>query len=173
MKRTPKKKTKRRNPDGPLEAAAALSEKFHGKPADRVTVHEEEEAEYPAVAELGRLVELRVRTANGTFRLPFLTAGVRVCATPDGKNIVFIGGDQEIDLGSMGLESDKDQLPIGDCTHIVYSTKKAFHSFEKTDYIHAFGEESGQHPTLGYSTLNARIYLEGGRYDVRPEGIVD
>jgi hypothetical protein len=183
MKRQAHKKTRkpqgkparrRRNPDGALDAAAALSESFHGKPADRVTVIQEEEHEYAAVAELGKLVELHVRTADGKrFRLPFLTAGVRVCATPDGNNIVFLGGDQEIDLASLGIETDKDQLPLGECTGIVYTTKKAFHNFQKTDYVHKFGEESGEPPILGYSPLNSRIYLEGGRYQVRPEGIVD
>lgn len=164
---------KRRNPDGPLEAAAQLSEQFHGKPADRVRVIEESEAEYPAVAELGRLVELHIETDSGKFRLPFLTAGVRVCATPDGRNIVFVGGDQEIDLRSLGIESDKDQLPIGECVGIVYATKKSFHDFAQTDYVHSFGEESGVTPMLGYSQINKRLYLEGGAYQVRPEGIVD
>jgi hypothetical protein len=164
---------RRRNPDA-IEAAAALSEKFHGRPAQKVTVVQEEELEYAAVAELGKLIELHVRTfAGGKFRLPFLTSGVKVCATPDGRNIVFLGGDQEIDLASLGIDTDKDQLVLGDCTAIVYATKKAFHKFEKTDYVHKFGEESGEPPTLGYSPLNQRIYLEGGRYEVRPEGIVD
>lgn len=177
MARKPKAKAKptarrRRNPDA-IEAAAALSEEFHGRPAERVTVVQEEELEYAAVAELGKLVELHVDTPAGRKRLPFLTSGVRVCSTPDGHNILFLGGDQELDLESLEIESDKDQLPIGECIGIVYTTKKAFHNFEKTDYVHKFGEESGDTPTLGYSPLNKRIYLEGGAYEVRPEGIVD
>lgn len=172
-KRSTKTATRRRNP-GALEAAGALSESFHGRPANRVSVIQEEELEHAAVAELGKLVELHVQTPSGAkFRLPFLTAGVRVCSTPDGQNIVFLGGDQELDLDSLGIETTKDQLVLGDCIGIVYATKKAFHKFEKTDYVHTFGEESGEPPTLGYSPLNKRIYLAGGRYEVRPEGIVD
>lgn len=166
------KPTRRRNPDA-IEAAAALSEKFHGRPAHEVTVVEETELEYSAVAELGKLVELHVRSFEDgkRYRLPF--KGVRVCATPDGQNILFLGGDQAVDLGSLGIETVKDQLVIGDCIGIVYTTRKGFHNFERTDYVHEFGEESGDTPTLGYSPLNQRVYLEGGRYEVRPEGIVD
>jgi hypothetical protein len=174
MKRKKPISQRKRNPAaGPLEAAAELSEQFHGRPAEKITVVAETEAEHAAVAELGRLIELHVKTAVGKFRLPFTGTRVKVCATPDGRNIVFIGGDQAIDLESLGIESDKDQLPLGECTHIVYATKKGFHNFEITDYVHEFGEESGDRPTLGYSPLNTRLYLEGGRYEVRPEGIVD
>lgn len=165
---------RRRNPDGELEAAAQLTSDFHGRPADRVTVVAETEAEHAAVAELGRLLELHVRTPEGErFMLPFYNTRVKACSTPDGLNIVFVGGDQEIGLESLGLDTDKEQLPLGECTHIVYHTSKAFHNFEPTDYVHEFGEESGVRPTLGYSTLNQRLYLEGGRYAVRPEGITD
>jgi hypothetical protein len=175
MKRTKKKPTSRkRNPNGALEAAAELTSQFHGRPADKITVVAETEAEHSAVAELGRLLELHIENPYGeTFRLSFHGTRVKVCATPDGRNIVFIGGDQAIDLESLGIETDKDQLPLGECTHIVYATKKAFHNFEPTDYVHEFGEESGDRPTLGYSPLNTRLYLEGGRYQVRPEGITD
>jgi hypothetical protein len=170
MKRKPQSR-KRRNPDA-LDAAAAVTEEFHGRPAKKITVVEETEAEHTAVAELGRLLELHIITGEGKrFRLA--PRGVKLCATADRKNLLFVGGDQEFDLASIGLETDKDQLPLGELEYIVYATKKSFHNFEATDYVHKLGEESGVRPLLEYSVLNHRFYLSGGRYEVRPEGIVD
>jgi len=168
-------KTRRRrrpNPDA-IASAAELSESFHGRPAEEITYVEETDASYPAVADLGELIELKVRVPAGVATLNFEGAGVRVCSTADGRNLLFVGGDQALDLESIEIESDKDQLPLGECTRIVYHTSKAFHDFEPTNYRHAFGEETGERPTLGYSQLNERIYLEGGAYQVQPEGITN
>ena len=162
-----------RNPDEQIQAAAALSEQFHGRPAKTVKHIEQEEAEYPALAQLGTLIELRVKTAAGTFQIPFRDSGVLLCATPDGRNLHLIGGDQSFDLASLGIESDKDQLPLGACTHVVYHTRKGFDQFVPLDYIHKQGEAGGEPPLLEYSQINQRFYFSGGTYTVKPEGIVN
>ena len=165
---------RRRNPEGdPIEAAAKLSEAFHGRPAQRVKHIETEEAEYPALSQLGALVELRVKTPRGTFEIPFRGSGVLLCSTPDGNNLHCVGGDQSFDLASLGIESDKDQLPLGPCTHVVYHTRKGFDQFVPLDYVHKQGEAGGEPPLLEYSQLNQRFYFSGGTYHVKPEGIVN
>jgi hypothetical protein len=165
----------RLNPDGAEPTAADLSEAFHGRPARKVTIVEEIEHDRAELAELGRLTQLHVRCfADGSNKqIPFYGTTVKLGASPDGKNLFFIGGNQSFDLASVGIDSDKDQICIGECTWIFYFTSKAFHNFEPTPYKHKFGEETGERPLLGYSQLNSKFYLEGGAYTVRPEGIVN
>jgi len=167
------RKRSRKNPEDATQAAAKLSEQFHGRPARRITVHEEQEADRAVLTELGRLLELHVLVDGRRFQLPFHGTRVKVAASPDGKNLFLVGGDQALQLASLGIKSDKDFVPVGPCTHIVYRTKKAFHNFDETDYVHEFGEEGGTPPLLGYSVLNQRFYFEGGTYTVKPEGIVN
>jgi len=54
---------RRRNP-GELEAAAAMSEKFHGRPAHRVSEYDEPNDSPRTLAELGSLKSLTVDTPN-------------------------------------------------------------------------------------------------------------
>ena len=170
------RRRKRRNPSAEEEAAAELSEEFHGRPAEKVTDLVREEAERYALAELGRLMELHVILPSGrSVVLEFSRRRPRLCASPDGGQLYLEGGDQAVDLDTLGLAKalPKDHVEIGAVHRIVYRTSKAFHSFEPTDYVHQFAERGGQLPTLGYDVLNKRLYLIGGIYQVRPEGIVN
>jgi hypothetical protein len=155
-------------------SAEQLTEAFHGRPAETVTVLTETVAERQEFADLGRLVELVVEVAGQLWTLPF-RSNVRVCAAPHGRDLYFAGGDQELDLEALGLAEllPRDRLPIGPVVSITYHSSKAFHNFEPMDYVHEFGEQSGVEPVLFYDTLNGSLYLEGGTYEVRPEGIVD
>jgi len=180
MKKTPPKRARARkaNPAdeaAAIAAAADLAGDFHGRQEGRVRVYAEPENVYPALAGLGALVSLTIELYGQYFKIPFSKAGVKLACTPDGRNLHFVGGDQEIDLASLYIETDKDQIDLGPVSHIVYHTKKGFHDFAPVDYVHQFGEESGEEdrPTLGYSPLNKKIYLSGGAYSVRPEGIVN
>ncbi len=94
-------------------------------------------------------------------------------STPDGSNIYFLNGDQSIDLHALDVESDKDMVEIGPCSYISYKTEKGFHDFEPIVYYHEFGEEDGILPILAYDRLNKALFLLGGNYRVRPEGIVN
>lgn len=178
-------KRRRHNPDSQAEAiqaAAEMNEAFHGRPANKVVTVEQDEYDRPVLSDLGRLRELAVRIGTHAARryagaktvLPFYGTTTRVTCDPGGTNLYFVGGDQTLDLASVGLEdTGKDVVVIGTCTDIVYSTRKGFHGFEKVDYTHRFGEDGGTPPTLAYSTLNRRFILQGGSYTVRPEGIVN
>ena len=170
------RRRKRRNPDDDEAAAAKLSEKFHGRKPKKVTDLVTEDVERYALAELGRLQELHVILDSGrVVKLEFTTRRPRVAAAPDGGQLYLEGGDQKLDLGALGLANQlpKDHLEIGRAWKIVYRTSKRFHDFEPTDYVHEFGEDGGQLPTVGYDVLNQRLYLIGGSYQVKPEGIVN
>jgi hypothetical protein len=157
-----------------LAAAAALSEQFHGRPAHTVREVSDEVAERTQLADLGRMLVLLVQDDNGRFRLPF-RSGVRLASSPDGGQLYFVGGDQVIDPAQLGLEAalPKDHLVLGEVVEIGYHTSKAFHNFEPIDYHHTFGEKSGIRPVLNYDNLSHQLYLSGGAYQVRPEGIVN
>jgi hypothetical protein len=169
----PRAKARRRNPDD-TAAAADLFEQFHGAPATHVTAIRELDRERTELAELGRLIQLHVLLPGNKLAV-LKPRGVRVGAAGDGGQIYFVGGDQALDLEQFGLAKalPKDHVLIGEADYIEYYTTKAFHNFEPTIYQHHFGEESGVLPALNYDVLNRQFYLSGGRYQVRPEGIVD
>lgn len=154
-------------------SAAALSEQFHGRPVEQVTAVAETVTERRELAELGRLVELVVARDGKAWSLKFENSDVRLASTPEGTQLYLVGGDQQVDLAALGLRPDRDHIVLGELLAVVYHTSKAFHDFEPTDYEHRFGEDSGIRPLLCYDVLNRALYIVGGNYRVRPEGIVD
>lgn len=172
LKPARKRAKKKRNPVGD---AAALSEAFHGRPVETVSEYEETELRRRELADLGRLIELGVWTDEDVYAVLRFKGNVRCAASGDGRSIYFVGGDQALNLADLGIEDRmvKDHVRIGDVASIVYHTSKVFHDFEPSDYEHQFGEDSGNLPVLNYDTLNRRLFLVGGSYEVRPEGIVD
>lgn len=167
-----RKHARRRNSGD--DDAAAMFETFHQKAPGRILEYEEL-VRFPAhFAELGKLLELRVFLDDANRDFPFTRFGeCQVVCTPDGGNIYFVAGDQSIDLEALELSSDKDTIELGPCTYICYLTVKGFHDFTPTKYWHRFGEEDGVFPRLGYDHLNKRLFLIGGNYQVKREGIVN
>jgi len=169
-KANPRRRPNQEDPE--LQAAAKLSEKFHGRPATKVRTVESLEYTPDVLADLGGLVELHVATPRGGRLLPF-NKGVRLACTPDGLQLYIVGGDQELDLEALGLP-DRANVEIGELARVVYDTRKGFHNFERTHYVHDMGEaRGGRRPTLGYDALNHQLFIVGGTYIVRPEGIVN
>jgi len=168
----PKRKG-RRNPDT-LEAAQAKFEEFHQKRPSRI-VEIDQTFYYPEnYAELGKLKELRFDLDENNADFPLTSfRGTKAVCTPDGANIYFLEGDQAIDFEALNISSDKDMVALGPCTYICYHTVKGFHDFEPIDYWHRFGEEDEVYPVLAYDRLNKALFLIGGNYRVRPEGIVN
>jgi hypothetical protein len=161
---------KRRNQDDGTD----MYETFHGKKPGRI-VEYDELINFPQhFAELGRLVELRINLDSHNRKFPFTSFGnCKVVCTPDGENIYFVGGDQKIDLGNLDIGGDKDMVELGPCVYICYHTTKDFHDFTPIDYFHEFGEEDGIQPMLAYDRLNQKLFLMGGNYQVKREGIVN
>lgn len=163
----------KRNPDS-LDDAIDKYTEFHGRAPGHI-IEVEQHFKMPGnYAEMGKLKELRFNldSANKDFPIEGFGDCLAVC-TPDGRNIAFIGGNQSLNLPDLGIDSDKDLVDLGICTMITYDTKKGFHDFVQTNYWHRFGEDTHERPRLGYDRLNKTLYLTGGAYEVRPEGIVN
>jgi hypothetical protein len=172
-KATPRTKRRRLNPEQMAEAEA-LYEQFHGRPANRTIEYDQPHEYRSELAELGKLLELRFDLDAENESVPLKNFGpCQVTCTPDGKNIYFVGGDMKIDLDGLGIESGKDYVELGPCTYIKYHTRKGFHDFAPIDYFHEFGEENDVLPVLLYDSINRALFLAGGDYTVRPEGIVN
>jgi hypothetical protein len=169
---------RRANPsEADLEAAARMYAKFHGKEPGHVTTVDQLRVTPGVLADCGRLVELvfkRPGFVREVYPFPESGAGqVRVATTGDGGQLYFVGGDQELDLRGGGFTLPKDHLALGECVSIAYHTSKDFHNFKPSDYEHKFGEEGGRKPEGGYDVHSKRLYLVGGDYRVRREGIVN
>jgi hypothetical protein len=164
-------KKRRRNP---AETGDAMYERFHGRAPERTIEHRQKLSYRDEFAELGKLLELRFRLYGIAQPVPLREFGAcQVTCTPDGKNIYLLGGNQKVDLSTLGIASDKDYVQLGECTYISYLTRKGFHHFEPIEYQHKFGEENGIRPVLAYDTVNRVLFLLGGDYQCRPEGIVN
>jgi hypothetical protein len=166
-KRIPKKR--RRNPADMAEASA-MYEQFHGRAPARIIEHSETLDYRSELAELGKLLELRIKI-NGDRATLDGFGNCQVACDPDGKNIAFLGGNQTIDLDALGIESDKDLIELGELTYIKYFSRKGFHDFAPIDYFHHVGEVDGIRPMLSYDTFNKKLFLLGGNYQVKPAGI--
>jgi hypothetical protein len=162
---------KARNPED-MEAASAMYEQFHGRASERIIDHSETLDYRSELAQLGKLIELRI-AINGDRATLDGFGNCHVACDPQGKNIAFLGGSQGIDLAALEIDSEKDLIELGECTYIKYFSRKGFHDFAPIDYFHSFGEENGIRPVLGYDTFNKKLFLIGGDYTVKPEGIVN
>jgi hypothetical protein len=105
-----------------------------------------------------------------------------VASEPSGRQMYFVGGNQDISayLRQFHVDERKDWIDLGPCVLIEYETQKEFDKFEPYVYFHALGEETGEYPgdnglnpRLMYNRVRKRLFLSGGSYVVKPEGIVD
>jgi hypothetical protein len=176
----------RQSNSGSLADAEQVTKGFHGRDAEYVEDIVEIEKYRTNLAHLGDLVELEIldKTGRNVFPICFAehdTDGhVSVSSTIERNQIIFGGGDQELELQDLELsdnERQKDYVKVGEVYSISYFTDKHHLTGPKyqkdgTEYIHLFGEEDGgERPTLIYDRLNRRIFLVGGSYEVRDEGI--
>jgi hypothetical protein len=175
-----RKRSSRRRRTNPEQSAAALYKSFHGKPSSGYTEVEEITHEHDWLTELGTLVSLHIRTPSKVVaELSFRTgcnSRVLLSSSEDGRQLYFVGGDQEIPLAKLKLGGGKwkrDSMLLGELIEITYRTKKSMHKFEPIDYYHKAGEDSGVRPVVLYDQRSKLLSLSGGQYEVRPEGIVN
>lgn len=176
----------------PESSAAELYEEFHGKPSSEEIEIEYEEHEHENLAALGLLCSLLVKTPFGKSiinvaetkspkDLPNPTLLPRdeqilLCSNEDANSLYFVGGDQSVDLESLGFTEDeyiKDLMVLGTIEQVTYLTQKHFDNFEDISYYHALGEDSGEKPVLLYDPISCLLSVAGGAYSIRPEGIVN
>jgi hypothetical protein len=168
---------RKRNPES---TAAALSEDFHGRPAEMVTTLTEDMVERVDFMEAGDLVELKVQTPSGYDVLlqfpPKGKATVKLCASPDGKQLYFRGGDQTVPLDEIHMGAEKwrrDKMVLGELRETVYRAQKKFDGFKTYDYAHKNSEISKKYPVLIYDTLNDQLEVAGGTGFITWRGLED
>jgi hypothetical protein len=182
QRKNPKGKRSKRNPG----SAAELFTEFHGRgPKGVFEVHDF--SDHPEVAKLGDLCELWTSFESEEVELDWTGEGYKVAggevekiewgagekkplvaAEPKGKQIYIFGA---VELGE--IESDKELVDLGDCVLIGYQAEKKFDQFQPQVYQHIFGEEGGVPPRLMYDAVNKRLYLSGGTYKIKADGIVN
>lgn len=159
------------------EAAQERYEEFHGRPSDEEILAQEEIRVRENLGVVGRLVQLICEcVADGQIYRVNFGEDVLLCVSADGRQLYVIGGDQSLDLESMGFsreQREKDKVFIGSVQQVTYRTRKSFDNFAEIDYVHDFGEEGGTLPALVYDRLNQTLEFAGGDYEIKPEGIVN
>lgn len=151
--------------------AAALSSAFHGRPAATATDDFEEVYYHKNLAELGELKELEL-LVDEKHVLQVEFSGALLCASENGRQLYVLGGDQELDLGAVGVEgeeAEKDLVTVAPVYSVTYATGKDHLGAEDRKhgpYYHIFGEEGGTLPTLVYDRLNKKVSFAGGTYHI-------
>lgn len=162
----------KRNPDTETVQAESLYRKFHGKAASGSRLaHVRSHTDAPRNAvSLGELTEI---TLSSGSVLGFDGRGFTLTSDAAGNNLQIIGDATFPSAELENYDTTKDLIDFGEIKYIVYRSKKAFDNFVKYEYKHKLGEESGDRPTLTFDRVNRRLLIVGGRYRVKPEGIVD
>lgn len=168
----------KRNPES---EAAALSAKFHGRPATQLRTILITSRRHGVLTELGELVQVVVETPTGViaemdFALSPANKVVYLASSEDGRQLFFEGGDQQPNLKALGMggaEWLRDHMELGRLVKFTYRTRKGMHDFKLVDYWHVPGEESGLRPVVTYDPRNKSLGLVGGRYHVDAAGVID
>lgn len=164
---------KKRVRNSTVEQASQMFETFHGRKATTVQDIKTRQNDRRNLTGLGRLMYLQ--TADEVPIKFSERDKVMLACDPAGNQLYFVGGNQDVSqiLKEAGIDSSKDLIVIGECQYIIYTTDKDFDNFEEKDYQHEFGEESGELPVLIFDKLNRQLYLTGGAYEIKREGIVN
>jgi hypothetical protein len=168
---------RRRNPSDETQAVK-LFESFHGKDAIEIIDAQRSAAIRLDYTALGPLIALGFDAGNfSDAQLPkkwdecshiaFEGDGVMLASAPNGRQLYFIDGNQNLDSSlSMfeGVDTQKDLIDLGDVEFVVYEARKIHDNFEPADYCHRFGETGKTLPRLAYDKLKKEMLLIGGEY---------
>jgi hypothetical protein len=147
---------------------------FHGTKPRKKTIVKTTRAKLPGrdFAKIGDLVSLTV----GNRKISFDRDKTQPIVVTDAKatKLFFIGGNQNLS----GMKPEKRGNPgglhdMGEVQQIEYYSRKKFDDFAPTVYYHELGEENGIRPRLHYDPKARQMYLSGGDYKIKPEGIVN
>jgi hypothetical protein len=170
-----KRSARRRNPTrNPEDAAADLSEAWHGRPASVSTDHIDQVRYHGVLTDLGRLKEITVMVTERKGQKILFDKDTRLASSENGKQLYVVGGDQSIDLAALGIdgeEAEKDCVFVGEVHSLVYVTAKQHlgrADKEVGPYEHHMGEDNGTMPVLIYDTLNEQVGFAGGSYFIDP-----
>lgn len=166
-------------------SAEAIREEFTGREYEYSFISDEPHMKAGDYAKLGDLMGITYKPVSGggveaigwyegaetmplheaAKSLRRLTDAPVLVSAENRRQLYFVAGNQ--DVSPLGLEE------LGEARTIVYRERKHFDDFTLINYQHEFGEENGKRPTLYYDRGKNRLLLEGGDYEVRPEGIVN
>jgi hypothetical protein len=164
-------------PNPAPESAEDTFRKFHGKdPSEilKVQISNKERKKLPVI---GPLEDMKIEDVEGRGkRLRFHGDQVLACAAPGGRQIYFIGGNQELStdlLKSFGADPTKDQPALGEVIAFCYWAAKKESGWKVVPWEHALGEDSGKRPTAYYDKLKKRVFWVGGNYRIEPNWVMD
>lgn len=177
--------TRRRNPSE-SEQAVKLFESFHGRDAQEVIEAQRSAAMRLDYAACGPLVALgfddcgfpesRLKDKwDQCSHIDFEGDKVMLASAPNGKQLYFIGGNQNLDgqLSSFeNVDTEKDLIDLGPVAFVVYEARKVHDNFEPADYCHRFGDPSTEIaldeslPRLAYDKVKKEMLLVGGDYHI-------
>ncbi len=164
---------------GEQKGAEEMFAKFHGRRPTTVQDIEIRQQDRRNLAGLGQLMYLQ--TKHGIPMKFSEHDKVIVACDPEGNQIYFVGGNQDLSdiLEQAQINCQKDLIDVGECQYIIYTADKDFDNFQELDYQHEFGEEDvkkgekARRPRLMFDRQNRQMYLVGGAYEVKREGIVN
>jgi len=166
------------NRDDEARSAADLYAAFHGKDPREVLEIQRSAAmrlDYAALGDLDYVVFLPDDEKDAR-KIEFTkTDAVKLAANPEGTQLYFIGGNQDLSgcLAEFPIDAEKDFLDLGQVVRVSYFTRKKFDGFQPVYYFHDLGEDGGTCPRGVYDKLKKEIFLIGGDYKIKPEGIVN
>ena len=191
MRRSLSSKRRHSNPEAEQieHATQNISRKWHGRDPIEVVEVEREITVPTTLAMLGDLLafdllDIEGRKLEEEWNIEDL--GLKIAST-DWEQVQIIGDASAIEedlpalLEELGFpdarhQAKKGHVLIGQAQTISYRTDK--HHLQDShgeiaEYIHEFGEEGGDLPTLTYDRGTRALVLVGGSYKITTNGIVN
>lgn len=180
-------------------SAEAIREEFTGREYEYTFISDEPHMRAGDYAQIGDMVGISFKPKNGgqvkaigwyegSDRIPLHEAAKSLRTLTDApvlvsdttrRQLYFVSGNQDLSALILAYiddghdSKDGDIWELGDARTVVYREKKWMDDFRTINYQHRFGEENGRVPKLLYDARLKRLLLEGGDYEVRPEGITN
>jgi hypothetical protein len=162
------------NPKHASPKARKVYAMFHGTKPRKKTIYKATRARLPGkdFAKIGDLISLTV----GNHKVSFDKDKVAPIVVTDAKaqKLFLLGGNQNLSALKPVKKANPGGLhDMGELSQIEYYSRKKFDDFRPTIYFHDLGEENGVRPRLMYDPKARQMYIAGGDYKIKPEGIVN
>jgi hypothetical protein len=165
---------KKANPKHASPKARKVYAMFHGTKPRKKTIYKATRARLPGkdFAKIGDLISLTV----GNHKVSFEKDKVAPIVVTDAKaqKLFLLGGNQNLSaLKPVNMAPPGGLHDMGELSQIEYYSRKKFDDFRPTIYFHDLGEENGVRPRLMYDPKARQMYIAGGDYKIKAEGIVN
>jgi hypothetical protein len=159
----------RGNPGDGQDAVAELYRKFHGRDPKEIIQLQVDTVRRKDYTVVGPAAELKIKDPSGERQtLDLYPSRALVCSSPNGRQLYFMGGNQNLDalLSRFHTDTAKDLVLLGMGHSFTYVAAKRESNYRQVEWEHRFGEEGGKEPVVFYDRLNKQIFLAGGTYRV-------